>query len=90
MESIHAGLGELGLFWSIGGRFFVVENVSHSHVLADMSWLTCVTTASDMKRWKVLECFGLVGNEPKVGHKTIAHGCGLKNVLHWQILVFQV
>lgn len=29
-----------------------MENGSCSRVLADASWLTCVTTASDMEYWK--------------------------------------
>lgn len=80
--------GSISVHW--WQKVFVVENASHSHVLADVSWPTCVATASDMKRWKVLQCFSLVGHEPKVGHKTFAHGCGLKNVSCWWILVFQV
>lgn len=49
-------------------------NGSYSHVLADASWLTCVTTAPDTEDWKVLLCFSLVGLEQKLGHETFAHG----------------
>lgn len=68
-----------------------MENGSYSRVLADASWLTCVTTASDMEYWKVLLCFSLVGHELKVGHKTFAHGLWPKEyVMLVNIVLFQI
>lgn len=88
MESIHAGWCTLGLFQSAGGRGYFCWKMAH--VLADVSWLTCATTASDSERWKVLLCFSLVGHEPKVGHKTFAHDLKSTCYMLANIELFQI
>lgn len=59
--------------------------------MADASWLTCATAASDMEYWKVVLCFSLVGHEQKVGHKTFAHGLWPKEfVMLVKLVLFQM
>ncbi len=70
---------------------FLMEKGSYGRVQADASWLTCVTTASDMEYWKVVLCFSLIGREQKVGHKTFAHVLWPKKyVMLVNIVLFQM
>lgn len=64
-----------------------MENGSYSYVLPDASWLTCVTTASDMEYWKVLLCFSLVGHELKVGHKTFVVAIRICDVSEYCVIL---